>query len=43
MLIYLQERGIDNQFAEELVDIATAVENREYISSLEKLQKFISN
>ena len=43
MLTYLQERGVDNQFAEELIDVATAIENREYITSLEKLQKFINH
>ena len=43
MLTYLQERGISNDFAEELIDLATAIENHEYIGSLEKLQKFVSS
>ncbi|CAK8680422.1 unnamed protein product [Clavelina lepadiformis] len=42
LLTYLEERGINNDFADELVDIASGVENHEYIKSLEKLQNFVS-
>ena len=41
MIKYLEERGINNDFAEELIGIATAVENEEYVNSLEQLQKFV--
>ena len=42
MLAYLKARGITNDFAEDLVGIATAIENKEYISTLEHLQNFVS-
>nr|XP_002119532.1 complement component 1 Q subcomponent-binding protein, mitochondrial-like [Ciona intestinalis] len=42
LLTYLEDRGIGNEFAADLENLATAVENQEYIKSLEKLQKFVS-
>jgi len=42
-LKFLTSRGIDNVFADELVQYATAVENSCYVKSLEELQDFIRN
>uniref|UniRef100_H2ZMS5 Complement component 1 Q subcomponent-binding protein, mitochondrial n=1 Tax=Ciona savignyi TaxID=51511 RepID=H2ZMS5_CIOSA len=42
LLTYLEDRGIDNEFASDLENLATALENQEYITALEKLHKFVS-
>lgn len=41
LMNYLKARGIDNIFADELAQYATAVENNCYIQSLERLQGFL--
>ena len=42
MLLYLEERGITEVFTDEIMRIATAVENQEFIMSLERLNSFVS-
>lgn len=42
LLTYLQERGVDNQFADDLIELATSVENQQYVKSLESLHDFVS-
>lgn len=38
----LEERGVTNDFAEQLIDFSTAHEHGLYISLLEKLRDFVS-
>lgn len=38
---FLADRGVDNTFADELVELSTALEHREYIAFLEDLQGFV--
>jgi len=42
LLTFLQERGVDNQFADDLIELATSVENQQYVKSLEALHDFVS-
>jgi len=42
LLTFLEERGVDNQFVDDLVALATQVENVNYVKSLEQLEKFVS-
>jgi len=41
LLNLLEEHGIGEEFANQLVDYSTAYEHRQYIGLLEKLQKFV--
>ncbi|XP_075051063.1 complement component 1 Q subcomponent-binding protein, mitochondrial [Mixophyes fleayi] len=41
LMDFLADRGIDNTFADELVELSTALEHQEYISFLENLKKFV--
>ncbi|CAF0745766.1 unnamed protein product [Didymodactylos carnosus] len=41
LLNVLEERGIGEQFANQLMDFSTAHEHKQYISLLEKLQQFV--
>ncbi|XP_038669566.1 complement component 1 Q subcomponent-binding protein, mitochondrial isoform X2 [Scyliorhinus canicula] len=41
LMDFLADRGIDNTFADELVELSTAVEHQEYIKFLENLSSFI--
>jgi len=42
LLTFLQERGVDNHFADDLIELATSVENQQYVKSLENLYNFVS-
>jgi len=42
LLTYLSDRGVNNEFADDIIELATAVENQSYVKSLEKLQAFVS-
>ncbi|KAL7389623.1 hypothetical protein ABVT39_007216 [Epinephelus coioides] len=41
LMDFLADRGIDNTFADELVELSTAAEHQEYIKFLEELQGFV--
>lgn len=41
LMDFLADRGIDNTFADELVELSTALEHQEYIHFLENLKKFV--
>ncbi|XP_072271663.1 complement component 1 Q subcomponent-binding protein, mitochondrial [Pyxicephalus adspersus] len=41
LMDFLADRGIDNTFADELVELSTALEHQEYIRFLENLKSFI--
>lgn len=41
LMDFLADRGIDNTFADELVELSTALEHQEYIKFLEDLNGFI--
>lgn len=41
LMDFLADRGIDNTFADELVELSTAIEHQEYIKFLEDLQNFV--
>ncbi|CAI9610139.1 unnamed protein product [Staurois parvus] len=41
LMDFLADRGIDNAFADELVELSTALEHQEYIHFLENLKKFV--
>ncbi|XP_029304917.1 complement component 1 Q subcomponent-binding protein, mitochondrial [Cottoperca gobio] len=41
LMDFLADRGIDNTFADELMELSTAVEHQEYIKFLENLQGFV--
>ncbi|XP_041052430.1 complement component 1 Q subcomponent-binding protein, mitochondrial [Carcharodon carcharias] len=41
LMDFLADRGIDNTFADELVELSTALEHQEYIKFLENLNSFI--
>ncbi|MEQ2307913.1 Complement component 1 Q subcomponent-binding protein, mitochondrial [Ameca splendens] len=42
MMDFLADRGIDNTFADELMELSTAIEHQEYIKFLEDLQGFVN-
>ncbi|XP_054899273.1 complement component 1 Q subcomponent-binding protein, mitochondrial [Poeciliopsis prolifica] len=42
MMDFLADRGVDNTFADELTELSTAIEHKEYIKFLEDLQSFIN-
>ncbi|KAM4045445.1 complement component 1 Q subcomponent-binding protein, mitochondrial [Anomaloglossus baeobatrachus] len=41
LMDFLSDRGIDNTFADELIELSTALEHQEYIHFLESLNKFV--
>lgn len=41
LMDFLADRGIDNTFADELMELSTAIEHQEYIKFLENLQNFV--
>ncbi|XP_053310933.1 complement component 1 Q subcomponent-binding protein, mitochondrial [Spea bombifrons] len=41
LMDFLADRGIDNTFADELVELSTALEHQEYIRFLENLKSFV--
>uniref|UniRef100_A0A673BR58 Complement component 1 Q subcomponent-binding protein, mitochondrial n=1 Tax=Sphaeramia orbicularis TaxID=375764 RepID=A0A673BR58_9TELE len=41
MMDFLADRGVDNTFADELMELSTAMEHQEYIRFLEELQNFV--
>ncbi|XP_061417018.1 LOW QUALITY PROTEIN: complement component 1 Q subcomponent-binding protein, mitochondrial [Lethenteron reissneri] len=41
MMDFLADRGVDNTFADELVELSTALEHQEYIHFLEELNGFV--
>uniref|UniRef100_A0A8D0H0T8 Complement component 1 Q subcomponent-binding protein, mitochondrial n=1 Tax=Sphenodon punctatus TaxID=8508 RepID=A0A8D0H0T8_SPHPU len=41
LMDFLADRGVDNTFADELIDFSTALEHQEYIRFLEDLKVFI--
>lgn len=41
LMDFLADRGVDNTFADELVELSTALEHREYIRFLEDLKRFV--
>ncbi|KAG9466696.1 hypothetical protein GDO78_016255 [Eleutherodactylus coqui] len=41
LMDFMADRGIDNTFADELVELSTALEHQEYISFLENLKVFV--
>ncbi|XP_043540915.1 complement component 1 Q subcomponent-binding protein, mitochondrial-like, partial [Chiloscyllium plagiosum] len=41
LMDFLADRGIDNTFADELVELSTALEHQEYIKFLENLKSFV--
>jgi complement component 1 Q subcomponent-binding protein len=43
LMNYLEERGIDNEFAENLTRFATFYEHGQYVSLLQKLRDFVSH
>ncbi|XP_015224719.1 complement component 1 Q subcomponent-binding protein, mitochondrial [Cyprinodon tularosa] len=42
MMDFLADRGVDNTFADELMELSTAMEHQEYIKFLEELQSFVN-
>ncbi|XP_027888109.1 complement component 1 Q subcomponent-binding protein, mitochondrial [Xiphophorus couchianus] len=42
MMDFLADRGVDNTFADELTELSTAIEHKEYIKFLEDLQSFVN-
>ncbi|XP_029468317.1 complement component 1 Q subcomponent-binding protein, mitochondrial [Rhinatrema bivittatum] len=42
LMDFLADRGVDNTFADELVELSTALEHQEYIQFLEDLKKFVT-
>ncbi|XP_055970930.1 complement component 1 Q subcomponent-binding protein, mitochondrial [Sorex fumeus] len=43
LMDFLADRGVDNTFADELVELSTALEHQEYISFLEDLKGFVKS
>ncbi|XP_025776039.1 complement component 1 Q subcomponent-binding protein, mitochondrial [Puma concolor] len=43
LMDFLADRGVDNTFADELVELSTALEHREYITFLEDLKGFVKS
>uniref|UniRef100_A0A8D2BCU0 Complement component 1 Q subcomponent-binding protein, mitochondrial n=1 Tax=Sciurus vulgaris TaxID=55149 RepID=A0A8D2BCU0_SCIVU len=43
LMDFLVDRGVDNTFADELVELSTALEHQEYIAFLEDLQSFVKS
>lgn len=41
LMDFLADRGVDNTFADELMELSTAFEHQEYIKFLEDLQGFV--
>ncbi|XP_008331023.1 complement component 1 Q subcomponent-binding protein, mitochondrial [Cynoglossus semilaevis] len=41
LMDFLADRGVDNTFADELIELSTALEHQEYIKFLEDLQGFV--
>lgn len=41
LMDFLADRGVDNTFADELIELSTAVEHQEYIKFLEDLESFV--
>nr|XP_033777307.1 complement component 1 Q subcomponent-binding protein, mitochondrial [Geotrypetes seraphini] len=41
LMDFLADRGVDNTFADELVELSTALEQQEYIQFLENLKSFV--
>ncbi|XP_077448532.1 complement component 1 Q subcomponent-binding protein, mitochondrial [Stigmatopora argus] len=41
MMDFLADRGVDNTFADELIELSTAIEHQEYIKFLEELKTFV--
>ncbi|XP_028662841.1 complement component 1 Q subcomponent-binding protein, mitochondrial [Erpetoichthys calabaricus] len=41
LMDFLADRGVDNTFADELVELSTALEHQEYIKFLEELNRFV--
>lgn len=41
LMDFLSDRGVDNTFADELMELSTAIEHQEYIKFLEELQGFV--
>ncbi|CAB1435926.1 unnamed protein product [Pleuronectes platessa] len=41
LMDFLADRGVDNTFADELMELSTAIEHQEYIKFLENLQGFV--
>ncbi|KAM4700963.1 complement component 1 Q subcomponent-binding protein, mitochondrial [Discoglossus pictus] len=41
LMDFLADRGVDNTFADELVELSTALEHQEYIHFLENLKSFV--
>lgn len=41
LMDFLADRGVDNTFADELMELSTAAEHQEYIKFLEDLQSFV--
>ena len=41
LMDFLADRGVDNTFADELMELSTAAEHQEYIKFLEDLQGFV--
>ncbi|XP_007935708.1 complement component 1 Q subcomponent-binding protein, mitochondrial [Orycteropus afer afer] len=43
LMDFLADRGVDNTFADELVELSTALEHQEYIAFLEDLKSFVKS
>ncbi|XP_048223369.1 LOW QUALITY PROTEIN: complement component 1 Q subcomponent-binding protein, mitochondrial-like [Perognathus longimembris pacificus] len=43
LMDFLADRGVDNTFADELVELSTALEHQEYITFLEDLESFVKS
>ena len=41
LMDFLADRGVDNTFADELIELSTALEHQEYITFLEDLKSFV--
>lgn len=41
LMDFLADRGVDNTFADELIELSTALEHQEYIKFLEDLKSFV--
>ena len=41
LMDFLADRGVDNTFADELMELSSAVEHQEYIKFLEDLSGFV--
>ncbi|XP_061608130.1 complement component 1 Q subcomponent-binding protein, mitochondrial [Phyllopteryx taeniolatus] len=41
MMDFLADRGVDNTFADELIELSTAIEHQQYIKFLEELKTFV--